>query len=353
MDIVLGVETSCDDTSVSLVRKDGFVLSLCSANQDLVHRPFGGIVPEIASRNHTEYLLPLVEKALEEANIGWDKVEGLSVTSRPGLIGSLIVGLVTVKTLALSKKLPFIGVNHLEAHLLAPFLQDELYQPPEGFDFPFLALAISGGHTHLYQVRALGDYLVLGQTVDDAAGEAFDKFAKMLGLGFPGGVQVDRLAQQGRPEAFRFPRPKAKEDNLDFSFSGLKTAAQRLLAEMSVEEKQQNLADLCASYQQAIVESLLAKLDRAVRSFKPSTVILTGGVSANSRLRELAQKWADSLGLLLVVPPVRFCTDNAAMVAYTGLQRMLRGEVSSQNLAPSPRLYEGDFNYTPQSPRRR
>ncbi len=359
MQLILAVETSCDDTSVAVVRHDGFVLSLCSAHQDLVHRPFGGIVPEIASRNHTEQLLPLIERALSEARVGWDSIDGLAVTSRPGLIGSLIVGLVTVKTLALAKNLPFVGVNHLEAHLLAPFLSDKDHSPPKTFDFPYLALAISGGHTHLYEVRALNDYWVLGQTVDDAAGEAFDKFAKMVGLGFPGGVQVDRLAQQGDPRAFEFPRPKSREENFDFSFSGLKTAAQRMVQQMDPLEVKNHLADLCASYQEAIVDSLLSKLKRAVEKVpksgdsSPWSVVLTGGVSANSRLREAARLWAEDRGVHLVVPPPRFCTDNAAMVGYAGIQRLRRGEASQQDLAPSPRLYEGDFHYTSLSPRRR
>ncbi|MCB0341652.1 MAG: tRNA (adenosine(37)-N6)-threonylcarbamoyltransferase complex transferase subunit TsaD [Pseudobdellovibrionaceae bacterium] len=340
---VLAVETSCDDTSVSIVRNDGFVRAVISANQDSEHKPFGGIVPEIASRNHTLHLLPLIEVCLSKANMNWSQIDGLVVTSRPGLVGSLLVGLVAVKTLALAKGLPFLGVNHLEAHLLAPFLRDEGYQPPDDFDYPYIGLAVSGGHTHLYHVTGLGEYRVLGKTIDDAAGEAFDKFAKMVGLGFPGGVKVDKLSKEGRRDAFVFPRPLVKEDNFNYSFSGLKTSAQRLIAGWDDHKIKENLHDLCASYQEAIVDSLMAKLDRAVVQSGLKRAVLTGGVSANFRLREAAGEWADKMGVQLVVPPLRYCTDNAAMVGYAGIQRLNRGEVSAQDLGPSAHVYPDDF----------
>lgn len=342
---VLAIETSCDDTSVAIVSGDGWVEALSSANQDLAHEPFGGIVPEVASRNHTHNLLPLIETALKKSQRTWDDIDGLVVTSRPGLVGSLLVGLVTVKALALSKNLPFIGVNHLEAHLLAPFLKDSDFSAPMDFDFPFIGLAISGGHTHLYQVEAMGQYRVLGKTIDDAAGEAFDKFAKFMGLGYPGGVQVDRLAQQGDPKAFQFPRAMLHEDHFDFSFSGLKTAGQRQADKMTQEERREQIHSLCASYQEAIVDVLLAKLDRAVKQYGLKRAVLTGGVSANSRLRTRGQEWAQAEGVQLVIPPLRYCTDNAAMVGYVGLKRLQMGERSSQSLGPSPRIYPGDFIY--------
>jgi N6-L-threonylcarbamoyladenine synthase len=340
---VLAIETSCDDTSVAIIDGQGQVLSLCSANQDLVHAPFGGVVPEVASRNHTIIILPLIEAALAQAQMQASDVDGLAVTSRPGLIGSLLVGVVTAKALALSWQIPFVGVNHLEGHIHAPFLRDTSYAPPEDFTYPFVALTISGGHTALYEVPEFGRYILLGQTIDDAAGEAFDKFAKMMGLSYPGGVHVDQTARSGRTTAYAFPRPLLHEDNFDFSFSGLKTAAMRQLSSLTPSEKESRAADLCASYQEAIVDVLLAKLDRVVKQKQLTRVILTGGVSANSRLRERAQSWAASCGVQLVIPPLRYCTDNAAMIAYAGLRHLQRGDRDNQTLGPSPRPLPGDF----------
>lgn len=339
---VLAIETSCDDTSVAIVRADGFVEACLSANQDLVHKPFGGVVPEIASRNHTLQLLPLVDEVFERTGFGWQQIDGLVVTSRPGLIGSLLVGVVTAKSLALVYDIPFLGVNHLEAHLLAPFLFDAKNAKTD-LKYPFIALAISGGHTQLYHVRGLGDYEVLGRTVDDAAGEAFDKFAKYLGLGFPGGVRVDREAKSGKANAYSFPRTMLKEDNYDFSFSGLKSAAVRLIDSLSEKQRLEYRADLCASFQEAIVESLMVKLDRAVKDIGLKNVVLTGGVSANSRLREVADEWAHKNSLNLYVPPLVYCTDNAAMVGYAGIMRLQRGERHDQRLSPSAASWDGDF----------
>ncbi|MBC7371127.1 MAG: tRNA (adenosine(37)-N6)-threonylcarbamoyltransferase complex transferase subunit TsaD, partial [Bdellovibrionaceae bacterium] len=312
MERVLAIETSCDDTSVAIVDRGGRVLSVVSASQDLEHQPYGGIVPEIASRNHSIALIPLIEEALKKANMTWADIPGIAVTSRPGLIGALIVGLVTAKSLSQAKNIPFIGVNHLEGHLLAPFLKDDQYSPPEDFDYPYVGLAISGGHTSLYHIRGIGDYEVLGATKDDAAGEAFDKFAKMAGLGFPGGVKVDQISKTGNPAAYDFPRSMIHDDTFDMSFSGLKSSGQRMLEQMGAEEVKKHLPDLCASFQEAIVDVLIAKLEKAAKKFKSKRVILTGGVSANSRLRARAEEWAQKKGYKLVIPPIRYCTDNAA-----------------------------------------
>lgn len=367
---VLAIETSCDDTSVAIVQRDGFVLGVHSAHQNAVHEVFGGIVPEIACRNHTHNLLPLVEACLARTGLSLDEVDGFAVTSRPGLIGSLMVGLVTAKTLALATGKPFIGVNHLEGHLLAPFLSDEEYASPADFESPYVALAISGGHTSLYRIEGLGEYRVLGQTVDDAAGEAFDKFGKMIGLGFPGGVRVDRHARPGRVDRFQFPRAMIREEHFNFSFSGLKTAAHRVLESLDAETKVELaedvalalsaepqtqsqsqtqlqtkpgvLADLCASFQEAIVDVLLERLSRAVRAEGVSRAVLTGGVSANTRLRERAREWSEAAGVQLVVPPIRYCTDNAAMIGYVGILRLNRGEVSPQSLGPEARSPLGE-----------
>jgi N6-L-threonylcarbamoyladenine synthase len=340
---VLAIETSCDDTSVAIVEKSGQVISLVSASQDLAHEPYGGIVPEIAGRNHSLALLPLIDEAFQKAQMTWKNIGGIAVTNRPGLIGALIVGLVTAKSLSQAKNLPYIGINHLEGHLLAPFLKDSEFSPPADFDYPYVGLAISGGHTSLYHIRALGQYEVLGQTKDDAAGEAFDKFAKMVGLGFPGGARVDQNAKKGDPQKYDFPRAMIHDDTFDMSFSGLKSSAQRLIASLSAAQIQTELPHLCASFQEAVVDVLIAKLEKAAKSLKTKKVILTGGVSANSRLREKAQDWATRKKMTLVIPPLRYCTDNAAMIGYAGVLRMNRGESSDLNLSPYPQALAEDF----------
>ncbi len=352
---VLAVETSCDDTSAAVVTAEGFVRSVVSASQVQAHLPFGGIVPEIASRNHTHYLLPIIDEALKQSGLALSEIDGFVVTSAPGLIGSLLVGLVSIKSLALAEGKPFIGVNHLEGHLLAPFLKDARYAPPEDFNYPYIGLAISGGHTSLYEILGLGEYRVLGHTIDDAAGEAFDKFAKMIGLGFPGGVFVDQVASMGgNVKAFSFPRALSRDDTFNFSFSGLKTSGQRAVENLPAVQREQLkaelqmwrekkllpgslLSDLCASFQEAIVDVLLMRLQQACSRTKSKRAVLTGGVSANSRLRFRAQEWADKDGVQLVVPPVRYCTDNAAMIGYAGILRLNRGEVSKQDLGPMPK----------------
>ena len=342
---ILSVETSCDDTSVAIIENEGWVVNQVSAHQDLEHAPYGGVVPEIASRNHSVALLPLIQHILDKSQMSWKDIDGLAVTNRPGLIGSLIVGIMTIKALAQSYQLPMIGVNHLEGHLLAPFLKDSLYSPPEKFTYPFIALAVSGGHSSLYWVEGLGRYTVIGTTKDDAAGEAFDKFAKMVGLGYPGGVQVDRLSQHGDAKLYEFPRSLILEDNLMMSFSGLKSSAHRLIEKLQPEEVEKNRAHLCSSFQEAIVDVLIHKLKIAARRFRCERVVITGGVSANSRLRQRAEEMAIKNKLQLVIPPLRYCTDNAAMIGYAGLLRLQRGEASPLSMGPHSQLHADDFKY--------
>lgn len=344
---VLAIETSCDDTSVAVVAAGGFVRVCCSADQNLAHAPFGGVVPEIASRNHTLHLLPLVEKVLADAGLDWGGIDGIAVTSRPGLIGSLLVGVITAKTLAQALGKPLIGVNHLEGHIVAPFLRDERHEPPAGFGYPFVSLAVSGGHTSLYFVAGPGRYEILGTTRDDAAGEAYDKFGQLVGLGFPGGVRVDREAQAGDPRKYHLPRTLLGEDSLEFSFSGLKSSAARLVQELGPDAVAAERAHLCAGFQEAVVDVLIAKLDLAVRKMRArhrlGGVSITGGVSANSRLRARAEEWAAREGVTLAIPPLRFCTDNAAMIGLAGLRRLEAGERDAMTLAPKASSLPGDF----------
>lgn len=343
MALCLAIETSCDDTSVALVSETGEVRRCLSQGQDAAHAPFGGIVPEIACRNHTFHLLPLIEQLLTDAQVTPEQITGLAVTSRPGLIGSLIVGVVTAKTLAMSWQKPWIAVNHLEGHLLAPFLRDSQYQPQFSWDEPYLALAVSGGHSTIYEVEGLHRYRRLGNTLDDAAGEAFDKFGKMIGLGFPGGVQVDRLSDGGDAKKYEFPRGLIHEETLNMSFSGLKSAAHRILSQMSASEIEKERSHLCASFQEAVVDALMAKLDLAAMKTKSRNVVITGGVSANRCLRRKVQEWAQVRRLKVQIPPPRYCTDNAAMVGLAGVLRLVRGESSTWATAPTPSSLPTDF----------
>ncbi len=337
MKYVLAIESSCDDTSVALINEKREVLACLVASQDLAHKPFGGVVPEIASRNHTANILPLIDEVFQKMSVHWDDLIGVAATNRPGLVGSLIVGLVTAKTIAITKNIPFIGIHHIEGHIMAPFLIDEDYKGPDFYLNDFVALVVSGGHTQIYHVKGFSNYQCLGQTIDDAAGEAFDKFAKMMGLPYPGGVQVDRHAQNGDSKSFQLPRPLIKEDNLNLSFSGLKSSAQRLLASMTDEDKKASLDDLCASYQEAVVDCLIYKLEKALNLTGVKKFIVSGGVSANSALRKRVKALAEKHNMTYALPPLHYCTDNAAMIALPALLRLQRGESSDQSLGPQPR----------------
>ena len=308
--LVLTIESSCDETSAAVIEDGRRILSNAVASQIPVHQKYGGVVPELASRNHIRDIIPTVDRALEDAGVTLEDIEGFGVTAGPGLVGSLLVGVETAKGLAFSHNKPCVGLNHLEGHLTAALLDLDDADAPE---FPYLGLIASGGHSDLYVVRGLGDYTLLGRTRDDAAGEAFDKVAKMLGLPYPGGVEIDRLAADGDPDAIDFPRPMWTRKNLDFSFSGLKTAVLNHLDEHGVPEGEA-LADLCASFQEAVVDVLVMKAMAAAYQNDVERVVLSGGVACNSRLRSKARDAAEEEGVELFVAPPRLCTDNAAML---------------------------------------
>ena len=312
--IVLGIESSCDDTGAAVLR-DGVELSNVVASQDAVHAPYGGVVPELAARNHIVHIVPVIQRALAEAGLGLEAIEGVAATRGPGLVGCLLVGLSTGKALARRLGIPFVGVHHIEGHLLSIALDRPIERP-------FLGLVVSGGHSALYWAREDGTYGVLGQTRDDAAGEAFDKAAKLLGLGYPGGRAIEQLAREGDPDALALPRPRVRGAELDLSFSGLKTALWQLV------ERRPGMApaDVAASFQRAVVESLVDVTRRAIRGTGSTRLVVTGGVSANRALRDAMAVLAAEEGTELFVPALRRCTDNAAMIAYAGWLRLARGE---------------------------
>ena len=323
---VLGIETSCDETAAAVVEDGRRALSDVVATQIELHRRWGGVVPELASRNHVMQVMPVVDEALSRAGVDVADLDGIAVTSGPGLVGALLVGVQVAKALAAAWEKPLVKVNHLEGHLVASFLAE----PAPAF--PFLGLVVSGGHTSLYAAQGFGHYRLLGATRDDAAGEAFDKGAKLLGLPYPGGVAIDRLARSGNPAAVRFPKAIVRGSELDFSFSGLKTALLHHVRKHGVAEGQA-LQDLCASYQEAIVGALVQKLFRAARRLSFARIVLSGGVAANSRLRAaVVAKASEYEDVEVFLPPPRLCTDNAAMIAAAGTQALLRGERQGADL---------------------
>jgi len=330
--LVLGIETSCDDTAAAVVRDARQVLSSVVSSQS-IHKLYGGVVPEIASRQHIRLIVPTVRTALAEACVELDDIDAIAATKGPGLIGSLLVGLCFAKAVSFATGKPFIGVNHIEAHLFAPLVETDELKPP------FVGLCVSGGHTELMYVRGFGDYELLGSTVDDAAGEAIDKVAKMLGLGFPGGPEIEALSSRGDPNRIAFPKARLKRKGFDMSFSGLKTAVKYFIEhQASLDENLK--ADVAASFEKVVVEALVEKLVEACRAKKATQAVVAGGVARSRALREASQKACATLGVQLVIPSRELCSDNGVMVAVAGTLRLLRGEKSSLRLTAASTLEE-------------
>jgi N6-L-threonylcarbamoyladenine synthase len=319
--LILGIETSCDETAAAVVADGRRVLSSVVATQFEVHAQYGGVVPELAARRHLENILPVIQAALDQAGVSGKEIDGLAVTQGPGLVGALVIGMAVGKALALAWDRPLAGVHHLQAHILAAFLTDT---PPE---FPLVALVVSGGHTNLYLVHDFQQMDLLGRSRDDAAGEAFDKVAKLLRLGYPGGVIIEKLAAQGNPKAFRLPRPRILAEPLTFSFSGLKTAvAHQVGKNPAVLTDSRIQADLAAAFQEAVVDCLVSRAFLALEETGCQRLVVCGGVAANGRLRQVLQEKAGAEGVELCLPPLNLCTDNAAMVAAAGYYRLQAGE---------------------------
>lgn len=330
--IILAIESSCDETSAAVVGDGLNVLSNVVASQIDLHKKYGGVVPEIASRKHLELINPVISEALQQAGVEFSDLDAVAATYGPGLVGSLLVGLTAAKTLAFALQIPFIGINHIVGHIYANFISNKEIQPP------VLCLTVSGGHTDLLYFQELGSYQLLGSTRDDAAGEAFDKVARVLGLGYPGGPAIERISQEGNPEAIDFPRPFIDEDTYDFSFSGLKTAVLNYLNTEKQRQAEINVADVAASFQQAVIDVLTSKVLRAVENYPVQSVILSGGVSANRTLRDHLARSLEEYQLPLYTPELELCTDNAAMIGAVAYYKYLKRDFSPLTLAARANL---------------
>jgi N6-L-threonylcarbamoyladenine synthase len=330
---ILGIETSCDETSVAVIR-DGTLLSNIISSQ-LVHEQFGGVVPELASRAHQKLIVPVVTEAMEKAEIKKEELSAIAVAVGPGLMGSLLVGVNFGKAFSYGLGIPFIAVNHMEAHIYSNFIEDPVPQ------FPFINLTVSGGHTQIVLLKDEFEYQIIGETKDDAAGEAFDKVAKMLNLGYPGGPQIDRHAKNGDPNAIKFPKPYGRENDFDFSFSGIKTSVLYYLRDNKLRDTQipdQQLADICAGFQSTVVDVLVQKTIRAAEQYKVRDIAVAGGVSANSRLREEMKSAAEAKGLRFFIPKFEYCTDNGAMIAEVGYRKFQRTLFSAMDVTATANL---------------
>ena len=330
---VLGLETSCDETGVALYDSEHGLLADALFSQIDLHRVYGGVVPELASRDHVKRMLPLIRQVLDESGCSFADIDAVAYTAGPGLVGALLVGASCAQALALAWGVPAVGVHHMEGHLLAPMLEES---PPE---FPFVALLVSGGHTQLVRVDGIGEYQLLGESLDDAAGEAFDKTAKLIGLSYPGGPEIARLAERGTPGRFVFPRPMTDRPGLEFSFSGLKTFALNTWKQCEREggDLEQARCDVALAFQQAVVETLTIKCRRALKHTGLKRLVIAGGVSANQALRQSLEKMLGELRGQVFYARPRFCTDNGAMIAYAGCQRLLAGQRDGPAIGVQPR----------------
>ena len=331
---ILGIETSCDETGVAIYDEEKGLIANQLHTQIALHADYGGVVPELASRDHIRKLAPLLQAALQEANLTAKDIDGVAYTCGPGLVGALLVGSTVARSLAYAWNVPAIGIHHMEGHLLAPMLEEN---PPH---FPFVALLVSGGHTQLVRVGGVGRYELLGESIDDAAGEAFDKTAKLLGLDYPGGAALARLALKGTPNRFAFPRPMTDRPGLDFSFSGLKTFAANTLHQVMQEEgelTEQSKADIAYAFQEAVVDTLAIKCKRALKQTGLKRLVIAGGVSANKQLRQTLAELMQQLGGEVFYPQPQFCTDNGAMIAYAGFLRLKQGQQQDLAIEVRPR----------------
>lgn len=332
---VLGIESSCDETGVAIYDEEKGLIANQLYTQISLHADYGGVVPELASRDHIRKTAPLIQAVLQEANLQPEDIDGVAYTTGPGLAGALLVGAMIARSLAYAWNVPALGVHHMEGHLLAPMLEERVP------DFPFLALLVSGGHTQLIQVNGIGDYQLLGESIDDAAGEAFDKTAKLLGLDYPGGAALSRLAEQGNPNRFVFPRPMTDRPGLDFSFSGLKTFAANTVAQYP--QDQQTRCDIAYAFQAAVVDTLAIKCQRALTQTGLKRLVIAGGVSANKQLRQRLASLMKKLGGEVFYPAPQFCTDNGAMIAYAGFLRLKAGEQTGLAVEVRPRWKMSDL----------
>jgi len=334
--IILGIETSCDETSAAVVRNGRYVMSNVISSQIDLHKKYGGVVPEIASRKHVELILPVINQALEEAGVKANQIDAIGVTYGPGLVGALLVGLSAAKGLAFALDKPLVGVHHIEGHISANYLENKDLEPP------FICLVVSGGHSEIVHVKDYNSFEILGQTRDDAAGEAFDKIARALGLGYPGGPLIDKAAKSGNSSAVNFPRVHFNDGSLDFSFSGLKTAVLNYLNTLEQKNERYSIEDVSASFQQAVVDVLVENTIKAAKSKGIRNIALAGGVAANSTLRTQMKKRAMENGLTMYYPSPVLCTDNAAMIACAAYYEFIRGNLSDLTLNAVPGLKLGD-----------
>lgn len=337
--ITLGIESSCDETSAAVLLNGREILSNIIFSQIDIHKKFGGVVPEVASRKHVEVISSVIKEAVDEAGIKYSYVDVIASTYGPGLVGALLVGLSTAKGLAMSLDKPFVGVNHIEGHICANYIAHKDLEPP------FTCLVVSGGHTHLIHVKGYGEYEILGRTRDDAAGEAYDKIARSIGLGYPGGPKIDKLAKEGNKNAINFPRAYLEEGTFDFSFSGLKSSVLNYLNKMKMQGVEINRADVAASFQQSVVEVLANKAVKAAKHNKTNTLCLAGGVAANSALRAELEILCSRERINLLYPPTVLCTDNGAMIACAGYYEYTKGRVSELSLNAVPGLKIGQRVY--------